>query len=304
VFGFSYLGRLTTKNYAMENPITVSARLAVPVEKAWQCWTDPEHITRWNAASPDWHTPSASLDLRPGGVFSFRMEARDGSMGFDFAGTVDEVRPMELIQYTIGDGRTWAVLFKPVDGATEVTEQFEAESENSRELQQQGWQSILDSFKRHTEARSREKQLRFVTFIEATPEKVHRILVHPDTYRQWTAEFNPTSRYEGNWKEGESIRFVGDGPDGKQGGIIGRIRKEIPGEFLSLEQYGLIKAGVDIFEGPEVEPWAGAQENYYFTPEENGTRLTVTLETNADFESYFQSTWPKALAKLKSICEA
>jgi uncharacterized protein YndB with AHSA1/START domain len=202
------------------------------------------------------------------------------------------------------DGRGWEVTFIPVDDGTEVREQFEAENMNSRELQEQGWQSILNNFKRHAEARSREKQLRFDIFIQCDPEKVHHILVQPDSYRQWTSEFNPTSRYEGNWKEGASIRFVGDGADGKSGGIIGRIRREVPGKYLSLEHYGLIKDGVDIFEGAEVEPWAGAQENYHFEKEGNGTRLTVTLETNADFESYFQSTWPKALLKLKSICEA
>jgi hypothetical protein len=232
------------------------------------------------------------------------MEARDGSMGFDFTGTVDAVRVQEFIRYTMDDGRAWDVTFIPVPDGTVVSEQFEAEDMNPRELQQQGWQSILDNFKRHTEARCREKQLHFDIYVGCPPEKLHAIMVAPDTYRLWTSKFNPTSRYEGVWKEGASIRFVGDELDGKTSGMIARIRKEIPGQYLSLEHYGLIKDGVEYFEGEEVEPWAGAQQNYHFEQEGNGTKPTVTLETNADFESYFQLTWPKALLKLKSICEA
>lgn len=139
----------------LDNPITVSVYVHVSPEKAWACWTDPDHITRWNAASPDWHTPSASLDLRPGGKFNYRMEARDGSMGFDFVGHFEEVRPPEFLSYRIGDGRKVTVEFREKEGATEIVEKFEAETQHSRDLQQTGWQAILDNFKRHTESLAR-----------------------------------------------------------------------------------------------------------------------------------------------------
>ena len=134
------------------NAITVEATIQAPLAKVWECYTTPEHIIRWNAASEDWHTPSAENDLREGGKFSYRMEARDGSMGFDFWGIYDQVVPMEIIEYTMGDGRKARVLFSGSEAGTRVTTTFEAEQENSAELQQAGWQAILDNFRKHVES--------------------------------------------------------------------------------------------------------------------------------------------------------
>ena len=136
----------------MENKtITVENTVSAPVEKVWKLWTTPEHITRWNNASPDWHTPFAENDLRTGGTFKSRMEARDGSMGFDFAGTYDKVTPNKEIAYTMGDGRKVTVLFATQGNSTRVTETFEPETQNSLEMQRGGWQAILDSFKAYVE---------------------------------------------------------------------------------------------------------------------------------------------------------
>ena len=132
--------------------ITVSATISAPVEKVWELWTTPEHIMKWNNASPDWHTPSADNDLRTGGKFSSRMEARDGSFGFDFGGTYDEVKPHELIAYTMGDGRKVSVYFNRENSATKVVEVFEPEETNSHEMQKSGWQSIMDNFKKYAES--------------------------------------------------------------------------------------------------------------------------------------------------------
>ena len=132
--------------------ITVESTVNAPVEKVWAYWTGPEHITKWNNASDDWHTPSATNDLRVGGKFTFRMEAKDGSFGFDFWGIYDEVQTNALIAYTLGDSRKVKIIFTPLDHSTKVVETFEAESENSIELQRGGWQSILDNFKKYTEA--------------------------------------------------------------------------------------------------------------------------------------------------------
>ncbi len=130
--------------------ITIQTQVNAPVEHAWKCFTSPEDIVQWNQASPDWHTPHASNDLRAGGKLSWRMEARDGSMGFDFWGTYEEVVPHEKLSVLLGDGRRWSIRFTPQGAATLVEESFEAEGENSLELQRNGWQAILDSYARHT----------------------------------------------------------------------------------------------------------------------------------------------------------
>ena len=132
--------------------VTLEATVQAPVEKVWQYWTGPEHITKWNNASDDWHTTKAENDLRAGGKFSSRMEAKDGSMGFDFWGIYDDVKPNELITNTMGDGRKMSVHFKSEGNTTKVMETFEAEDENSIEMQRVGWQAILDNFKKYTES--------------------------------------------------------------------------------------------------------------------------------------------------------
>lgn len=132
--------------------ITVEATVQAPVEKVWSFYTSPEHIMQWNNASPDWHTPHAETDLRPGGKFLSRMEAKDGSFGFDFWGIYDDVKTNELIAYTMGDNRKARIVFEGSDHSTIVTVTFEAETENTIELQKGGWQSILDNFKKYTEA--------------------------------------------------------------------------------------------------------------------------------------------------------
>ena len=131
--------------------IILETTVNAPIEKVWECWTVPEHIGQWNNASDDWHTPSASSDLRNGGHFSYRMEAKDGSFGFDFGGVYDEVKTNELISYTLGDGRKVKVIFTGTGDTTKVTEAFEAETENPVELQRGGWQAILNNFKNYVE---------------------------------------------------------------------------------------------------------------------------------------------------------
>lgn len=132
--------------------ITVLNTVNAPVEKVWKYWTSPEHITHWNNASEDWHTPRAENDLRAGGKFLSRMEAKDGSFGFDFWGIYDEVKTNERIAYTMGDGRKATIVFVQGKNQTAITTTFEAEDVNSVELQRGGWQAILDNFKKYTES--------------------------------------------------------------------------------------------------------------------------------------------------------
>jgi uncharacterized protein YndB with AHSA1/START domain len=137
----------------MENKnITIQTIINAPIEKAWQYWTSPEHITQWNNASDDWHTPRAENDLQIGGKFTTRMEAKDGSFGFDFGGVYDDVKTNELISYTLGDGRKVSITFSGNENETTVTETFEIEEENPADMQRAGWQAILDNFKKYTEA--------------------------------------------------------------------------------------------------------------------------------------------------------
>jgi len=134
--------------------ITVRAVVKKPVQKVWDCWSEPGHITHWNFASQDWHCPLATNSLREGEHFIWRMEAKDGSMGFDFSGTYTRVEKHKLIEYELDDGRKVSVSFSERDGATHITEHFEAENMNSRELQQKGWQAILDHLKSYAESLS------------------------------------------------------------------------------------------------------------------------------------------------------
>lgn len=135
----------------MKTVLTVNTVIKAPLEKVWEYFTTPHHIIQWNNASADWHTAKASNDIKKGGIFSFTMAAKDGSMSFDFDGTYNEVIEMQLLEYTLSDGRKVDVHFSANHHETVVMEAFEAEAENSFELQQQGWQAILNNFKLYTE---------------------------------------------------------------------------------------------------------------------------------------------------------
>ena len=131
--------------------LTVTTRVKAPLDQVWKFWNEPEHIMQWCHASDDWHAPAATNNPVTGGQFSTTMAARDGSMQFDWAGVYDEVDPMKRIAYTMSDGRTVDIHFSEEAGETRITENFVPENENSLDMQQQGWQAILDHFKQYTE---------------------------------------------------------------------------------------------------------------------------------------------------------
>jgi len=136
----------------MGKEITVSRVVHSSIKSVWELWTSPEHIVHWNFADDTWHAPAAVNDLQIGGKFSYRMEAKDGSEGFDLSGVYTEIIEPEVIAYTMDDGRTARVTFEALGESTVVTEVFEPETMNAHELQQEGWQMILDNFKRHAES--------------------------------------------------------------------------------------------------------------------------------------------------------
>ena len=132
--------------------ITVEASTHVPVAQVWKAWNTPSDIVQWNSPDPSWHTPKSENDLTPGGKFKHRMEARDGSFGFDFEGTYDRVELHKEISYTLGDGRKATTLFTEQDGQTNIATTFDAETENEPEFQKQGWQAILSNFVKYIES--------------------------------------------------------------------------------------------------------------------------------------------------------
>jgi uncharacterized protein YndB with AHSA1/START domain len=284
--------------------ITVSATIQAPVEKVWKFWADPDHITQWNNASDDWHTPHATNDLRTGGKFRSRMEAKDGSMGFDFEGVYSEVIPNKRIAYAMSDGREVVVTFTTKGNETTVEETFDAEATNSIELQRDGWQAILNNFKKYVESKAVLERLHFEILIHAPVEKVYSTMIDDKHYRTWTAVFNPTSHYKGSWEKGSKILFIGTDEKGKEGGMVSRIKENIPNKFISIEHIGILSEGKEITSGKEVDAWAGGVENYTYTQQGDKTLLAVDIDSNQEFKSYFAETYPKSLAVLKELCEA
>ena len=135
--------------------ITIETTVNAPIDRVWAAWSDPRAIEQWNAALPDWHTPRASVDLREGGSFSSRMEAKDGSTGFDFEGTYTRIETQRLIEYMMGDRRKVRIEFIPSGHRVTVRETFDAEDTHTAKQQRQGWQAILDNFARHVESGQR-----------------------------------------------------------------------------------------------------------------------------------------------------
>lgn len=150
------------------------------------------------------------------------------------------------------------------------------------------------------------KKLQFKVSINAPAHKVYDIMLgisHKSTYEQWTALFNPTSTYEGSWSKGSKMLFVGTDEKGERGGMVSEIMDNKPNQFVSIRHYGLVKSNLEVTEGPEVEKWANGFENYTFEENNGTTTVTVELDAMEDFLDYMNETYPKALDKLKEICE-
>jgi hypothetical protein len=150
------------------------------------------------------------------------------------------------------------------------------------------------------------KKLQFKISINAPATKIYNLMLgisSKSTYEQWTALFNPTSTYEGSWDKGNKMLFIGVDEKGEKGGMVSMIDEIIPNRFVSIKHYGLFKSGKEITEGPEVEKWANGFENYTFEENNGTTTVTVDLDTAEDFLDYMNETYPKALDKLKELCE-
>jgi uncharacterized protein YndB with AHSA1/START domain len=131
--------------------ITVKTEVNASIDKVWECWTTPEHITKWNNASADWHTPYAENNLQVGGKFKYTMASKDGTMSFDFEGEYTLVEQNKAIEYVMADARKVEISFESIENGVEIIESFDPETENPEEMQRGGWQAILDNFKKHVE---------------------------------------------------------------------------------------------------------------------------------------------------------
>lgn len=150
------------------------------------------------------------------------------------------------------------------------------------------------------------EKLQYSIAINAPANQVYDVMLgisDKSTYELWTSLFNPTSSYEGSWDKGSKILFIGVDEKGEKGGMVSRIAENTPSQFVSIQHYGLVKADIEITEGPEVEKWANGLENYTFEESNGTTTVTVDLDTTEDFVSYMNDAYPKALNKLKEICE-
>lgn len=147
------------------------------------------------------------------------------------------------------------------------------------------------------------QKLQYHINISAPAAKVAETMLGKDTYSQWTSVFNPTSYFEGGWNKGDKIYFIGLNKEGKKEGMVSEIAEHIPNRFVSIRHYGIYNNGEEITEGPEVEKWAGGNENYTFTENNGSTTVTVDVDVTDEFTGYFNDTFPKALQKLKEICE-
>lgn len=150
------------------------------------------------------------------------------------------------------------------------------------------------------------KKLQYSVQIAADVSKVYDSMlgtIKKSTYEEWTALFNPTSSYEGSWEKGSKIYFIGTDENGEKGGMVSEISENTPNKFVSIRHLGILKGTKEILEGPDVEGWAGSYENYTFDANNGSTKVIVDLETSDDFIEYMDETYPKALKKLKEMCE-
>jgi uncharacterized protein YndB with AHSA1/START domain len=291
----------------METPtktiIEIETAVNAPIQKVWQMWISEHAITKWNTASPDWHTTSAVIDLKPGGKFCYRMEAKDGSFGFDFSGVFNEVIPASYLDITLDDSRKMTVTFTAKGNTTHIAESFEAEDQNPHEMQRTGWQNILDNFRHYMENLHEQIGLHYEIKIDAAAQKVYETMIDQEKYRLWTTAFCPVSYYEGNWDKDSKISFIGEDHNGEKGGMIAKVAENIPAKFISLQYLGVLKGDQEVNTGEEVDVWKGSFENYTFKEEESATLLSIDLTGTKELEEFFNNAWPAALNILKDLSE-
>ncbi len=273
--------------------ITIQTIVSADKKKVWDYYTEPKHIVNWNFASDNWCCPGAENDLRIGGKYKARMEAKDKSVGFDFEAVYNEIVEGEKFTYTMEDGREVNGSFEDLDGKTKVTIIFDAEKENSEEMQKDGWQSILNQFKSYVEKQQKEIIAKASVNVDASPSQVWEALTNSERVKQYMFGAEVIS----TWKEGTPIKWKGEWK-GKT--------FEDKGKILKIESEQLLKY-------THFSPLTGKEdktENYHtvtirLNAEDNQTNITLTQEGNGTEQEkeHSEKNWQMMLENLKKIVE-
>lgn len=264
--------------------LQVSTDVAADPASVWTRFTVPGHIMQWNFASEEWHCPAAENDLRPGGVYRTRMEARDGSQGFDFEGVYDEVVPESRLAYTLTNGRQVKTEFSDQNGRTRVTTTFEPEDSFPIEVQQAGWQAIIDNFRRYVESEP-ERMVREQVTIDTPADTVWSIITHPRYARELGQQFDKNAYVRSDWQLGSAVEFVYE-PE----------RIAATGTISELKPLELIRIDFD-FDG------FAYYESFHFSSTEGQTILTAEAGPYTHARDEHATVWSNWLQKVRELSE-
>jgi len=283
----------------MSQFITVSIEINERLDLVWEKFTRADHIVNWYFASPSWHAPSANVDFVDGGMFSIRMEAWDKSFGFDYKGKFQRITPMKSIQYILEDQREVLTSFTEYESAVKITQTFESEDANNLELQKQGWQATLESFKRYVETD-------FLIFeshidIHASQEVIWDSITQLEKYQIWTKAFSENAIFHGQWRQGETLDFITP----NRGGTRVLVDALIPNNSIHLVHTAVITPdNQSDSTSPSAKPWVNTIENYELINKDNIVTFVAHIECHRSFYDFMKSSWDKALVDLKSYNES
>lgn len=281
--------------------ITITTTIQAPIHTVFESYLSPADNLRWNTAGEGWTVSHTTINPVIGGTYSIGFKSPDGANDFDFGGVYTNIIPDQLITSILDDGRHVKVLFEEKDNEAIVTIEFDAEQENSLELQEQGWGKILTHFKQFIERKSKPTHRSILKTIDihASVEKVWDVLLQDQSYRQWTKVFDEDSYYEGEMKYQGKIKFLSS----HNGGLASNVHVYIPYYQISFEHLGVIIDGVEDFDNPQFADWKGARETYTLTPQGSSTHLEIYVELTQEEYEYMSNLWDQALIKIKDLAE-
>jgi uncharacterized protein YndB with AHSA1/START domain len=282
--------------------INISQNIKASPNQVFESYLNSKDNQRWQNAGGGWSTGFVNIDAQNGGKFEAEFKAADGINDFVFGGTFDQIIPNKKINYTIEGGRKAEVLFEEISpNETKVSINFEAETQNSIDLQRQGWNQILVNFKTFVERKVNPKNAILLKNIEikSSKEKVWKVLLDQQNYQKWTASFCEGSYYEGEMKLNNKIWFLA--PD--KSGLSSLVKVLIPGFQVSFEHIGAVKNGIEDFDSPGFVGWKGARETYTLNEKDDFTNLEIYQDLTKTELEMFDQMWNKALQTIKELSE-
>lgn len=292
--------------------ITISKIIKASVEQVYKSYLDPIDNQRWNTAGFGWSTGFVNIDPKVGGKWESEFKSPDGQNDFIFGGAFTEIIENQKIVYIMpndqGDStkdRHAEVFFEEIEPeTTKVTIIFDAETENSIERQESGWNSILDNFAKFVEIKSNPNNQTIDKFIQiqASPEKIWTTLIGPESYKVWASPFAAGNYFEGEMKYDSKIHFM-SGEAGNNSGLVSLIRVFIPNFQISFEHLGYIKDGVEDLNYPEFQTWKGLRETYTLNPKGDITELNIFQDLTKKEAAFFDTKWDQALSQIKKLSE-